>query len=276
MIRAWLQLFRLPNLLTVPGDPIAGALLTGAVVDWRTAAASLCFYMAGLAGNDIADAAEDARERPDRPIPSGRISRMAALVVALALALAGLALAYMTGHLLIGMMLLTAIAIYNLGLKHIVIVGPTVMGLCRGLSLLLGASGLPWQAAGLVALYITVVTVIARRETSDRPVGFVRWAPAIVLAAGFVVVLKPLPLPVLCAGVAVLLAILGGRALSPGLSAWPSRGAKYPVPPVIGLWISAMLPIQAALAAAGSAIAAIILLACWPVFRVLSRLFYAS
>ncbi len=30
-LRAWLQLVRLPNLFTVPGDPLAGACLAGAL-----------------------------------------------------------------------------------------------------------------------------------------------------------------------------------------------------------------------------------------------------
>ncbi len=276
MMRAWLQLLRLPNLLTVPGDPIAGALLSGAAIDWRTAAASLCLYAGGLASNDVFDATEDARERPGRPIPSGRVSRTGAIVVAVALGAAGLGLAYAADRLLIGAILLGAILLYNAGGKRIAILGPAIMGSCRGLSLLLGAAGLPWPAAGAVALYIMVVTVIARQETSDRPVGAVRWLPAGVLVAGFAVVLRPTPVALVAAGVAVILALLGGRALAPGVSAWPCRGAKQCVPAVIGLWISVMLPLQAALSAAGSGIAAGVLLAMWPVFRVLSRRFYAS
>src|SRR5260221_228220 len=77
-LRTWLQLFRAPNLLTVPGDPIAGYLLAcfGAVEEglWPAIGASVCFYAGGLLLNDLADLAEDRRERPSRPLPSGAAS----------------------------------------------------------------------------------------------------------------------------------------------------------------------------------------------------------
>ena len=38
------------------------------------AGASVCLYWAGMAANDWADRELDAVERPERPIPSGRIS----------------------------------------------------------------------------------------------------------------------------------------------------------------------------------------------------------
>ncbi|MEA3189035.1 MAG: hypothetical protein QOD99_2865, partial [Chthoniobacter sp.] len=72
-LRTWLQLFRAPNLFTVPGDPLAGYLLVvrgsfnGAVLP--AIGASICFYAAGLLMNDLADFAEDRRERPERPLP---------------------------------------------------------------------------------------------------------------------------------------------------------------------------------------------------------------
>ena len=78
-LRAWLQLFRVPNLFTVPGDPLAGFLIaTGGHLDTRALCAvlaSLAIYAAGLAMNDLADFAEDKSERPKRPLPSGAIPR---------------------------------------------------------------------------------------------------------------------------------------------------------------------------------------------------------
>jgi 4-hydroxybenzoate polyprenyltransferase len=266
---AWLQLVRLPNLLTVPGDPIAGTLLTGAALDWRPVTASVCFYAAGLISNDVFDAAEDTRDRPDRPIPSGRVSRTAAGIVAVALAVTGLALV----PTLIGVALLTAIILYNAGGKRIPVVGAVNMGLCRGLSLLLGAASFH-PAAGLLALYIAVVAGIARHETTSRPVGWMRWLPAWVLAAGFAVI-HPTPVAL----IAVVVAWIGGQALSEGhASAWPIRDtdAQKRIPPVIGLWIGALLPVQAAFCADANPVVAAVLLALWPVFRVLSRKFYAS
>ena len=80
--KAWLALLRPPNLPTLPGDPLAGWCLAGGG-DWpgviAAAVAVLLLYMAGLILNDVADIEIDRRERPDRPLPSGRVTRAAAL-----------------------------------------------------------------------------------------------------------------------------------------------------------------------------------------------------
>src|SRR5579859_1612206 len=89
------ELVRAPAALSVPGDALAGAAAAGALAT-RTAglcAASVCLYWAGMAANDWADRELDAKERPERPVPSGRISPQTALGVAAGLSVAGLALA---------------------------------------------------------------------------------------------------------------------------------------------------------------------------------------
>ena len=72
------ELVRLPAVLSVPGDVLVGAAVSGQMRDVpRTAglvAASSCLYLAGMALNDYADREVDAVERPGRPIPSGRVS----------------------------------------------------------------------------------------------------------------------------------------------------------------------------------------------------------
>ncbi|RMI33163.1 UbiA family prenyltransferase, partial [Streptomyces triticirhizae] len=79
--RAWLELVRGPAALTVPGDALAGSA-AGRAPARNTAlamASSVCLYWSGMALNDWADRAEDARDRPHRPLPSGRIAPAAAL-----------------------------------------------------------------------------------------------------------------------------------------------------------------------------------------------------
>jgi hypothetical protein len=60
----------------VPGDPVAGYLVSNdGFIDGTillVAAASLCFYGAGLLLNDLVDLSEDRLERPSRPLPSGQ------------------------------------------------------------------------------------------------------------------------------------------------------------------------------------------------------------
>ena len=77
--RAYLELVRLPNLFTAVGDIVAGYLVVsrGVDVSWGVLAiliaSSVCFYAGGVVLNDYFDRDVDAVERPERPIPSGRI-----------------------------------------------------------------------------------------------------------------------------------------------------------------------------------------------------------
>ena len=78
---AYLQLLRLPNVFTALADVGMGFLVTHpqwAVGDgWRLGAllaASSSLYLAGMVLNDAFDREIDALERPERPLPSGRIA----------------------------------------------------------------------------------------------------------------------------------------------------------------------------------------------------------
>jgi len=118
-VKALLSLFRPPNLLTVPGDPLVGALLAtgtlGITTPWTgvfaTMVASLFLYTGGLLANDFFDRHVDARERPNRPIPSGAIRPIIVLILALILTGAGLLIAAKGGRapfLIAGLLALTA------------------------------------------------------------------------------------------------------------------------------------------------------------------------
>ncbi|MFJ9667970.1 SCO3242 family prenyltransferase [Streptomyces sp. NPDC101219] len=190
---AWAELLRLPALFTVPGDALAGAAAAGARPGVRTLLAigsSVCLYEAGMALNDWADREEDARERPHRPIPSGRIRPAAALTAAGALTGAGLALAAGAGRpaLAVAAPLAATVWAYDLALKHTP-AGPAAMAAARGLDLLLGASvtgsaevdggrgggagratraALP--SAVLLGSHTLAVTAVSRRETTGGAV----------------------------------------------------------------------------------------------------------
>ena len=95
-MNAWIALLRAPAALTVPGDTLAGAAAAGKPLRGRRRVlplASVALYWSGMALNDWADRTVDAIERPERPIPSGRITPSQALAVAGALSASGLCLA---------------------------------------------------------------------------------------------------------------------------------------------------------------------------------------
>jgi 4-hydroxybenzoate polyprenyltransferase len=139
--------------------------------------ASGCLYLAGMAWNDFFDRNEDAKTRPNRPLPSRRIRPATAAVIGGVLLAAGVGIATAAGGssratLVIAGGLAALILLYDGLLKHYWI-GPIGMGGCRFLNVLLGcygflpddaAAGLPFHLAGVVGLYIVGVTWFARTE----------------------------------------------------------------------------------------------------------------
>jgi 4-hydroxybenzoate polyprenyltransferase len=180
---AWLELVRVTNLPTVPGDPLAGfalAALGRADVSWWRAlpvvAISVLLYMAGLIWNDCADYEEDRRDRPQRPLPSGRIGRRHAAMVGGCMAAAGVGGAWWLGPNtgVFATALFALVLAYNFGSRRIRLLGLFNMGACRGASLLLGAAAArppsAWPpaviaAAAGVGLYIVGVAWLAVDET---------------------------------------------------------------------------------------------------------------
>jgi hypothetical protein len=168
------ELVRAPAALSVPGDALAGAAVTG-TAGTRTAglaAASACLYWAGMAANDWADRDLDAKERPERPIPSGRVAPRTAFGVAVALSAAGLTLAGLAGGrraLAVAVPLTGAVWWYDTRLKGTT-AGPAAMAACRGLDVLLGASSGQWRRAAVPALTVAThtytVTALSRREVT--------------------------------------------------------------------------------------------------------------
>ncbi|AGZ42803.1 SCO3242 family prenyltransferase [Actinoplanes friuliensis] len=187
-LRTLAELVRAPAALSVPGDVIAGAAAAGSLAPATAglAGASVCLYWAGMAANDWADRDLDATERPERPIPSGRISAPAALGIAAGLTAAGLALAARSGGaraLAVAGPLAAAVWAYDLRLKNTA-AGPAGMAVCRALDVLLGAStGNPVRAlpaALVVAAHTYTVTELSRREVAGSTTAAL---PAATLAA---------------------------------------------------------------------------------------------
>jgi 4-hydroxybenzoate polyprenyltransferase len=218
-MRAFFELIRLPAVFTAPADVLAGLALGGAFVSGgrpavevllpglAVVAASVCIYAAGMAANDVFDLAVDRVERPQRPIPSGRIGVRAAWTWIVGLQLAGLALSVLGGGGATGATCLATIAatyLYN-GLLKSGPLGPLSMGLCRYGNAMIGVT-----AAGLVApppihaclvpvgtlLYVAALTGVSRHEVSGTP------GPGLRAALVALVVLSITPAVAALAGVA--------------------------------------------------------------------------
>ena len=174
---AYLQLMRPANIITAWADILAGFAVSGAVAIANPDLAWLLLATTGLYGggivfNDVLDAELDEVERPERPIPSGRVSRREAVWLgSLLLAMGILAAARVS---LLSMAIAISVAgaalLYDALGKHHVIFGPLNMGCCRGGNLLLGMSVFPtvlierWWLALLPIVYIAAITAISQGE----------------------------------------------------------------------------------------------------------------
>jgi len=129
-------------------------------------------YSGGIILNDVFDAELDKIERPERPIPSGLISRNAAAVFGgifffIGVFAAGL---YSKEAQYLAIAIMVSCLVYDKYLKHHSFFGPLNMGLCRGFNLLLGISIVSgqvqqlWYLAVIPVLYIAAITMISRGE----------------------------------------------------------------------------------------------------------------
>lgn len=188
-LRPYLELIRLPNVFTAVADVLLGYLLihetlaTPAVLGLLVAV-SVMLYAAGMVLNDVYDVEVDRRQRPHRPIPSGRVDAGLARRLGFVLLAGGLVpacgAAWLAGRWAptgVAALLAGLIWLYDAPLKRTPL-APLAMGGCRMLNVVLGMSvaGWPahrmfWLVAAAVGVYIVGVTWLARTEAreSSRP-----------------------------------------------------------------------------------------------------------
>ncbi|MEV7094041.1 SCO3242 family prenyltransferase [Amycolatopsis sp. NPDC051045] len=270
-MKALVELVRAPAALTVPGDAVAGAAASGWPFGRRTLAltgASVCIYWAGMALNDYADRDLDAVERPERPIPSGRVKPGTALGIATGLTVGGLGIAAAAGGqraLRVALPLAATVWAYDFVLKNTVL-GPAAMAAARTLDVLLGAGGakpaLP--AALTVGAHTYAVTTLSRSEVSGAKPAL----PAATLAATVAVRVAGGRGGPLASG------LLGAYALTTGRAQYDA--VRDPAAPnirrAVGAGIHGMIPLQAGLIArTGAWRSALAVAAAFPLARALSR-----
>lgn len=235
-IFAYLQLLRLPNLFTAVADVAMGFLFVQAawfrdvgipltnqlrpIDKWMLgllAAASVMLYAAGVVLNDVFDVELDRQERPERPLPSGRVRLGTARTIGWGLLFGGAVVSWLVCVLaprfwrplevqsilqfrpgVAGTLLAVTIVLYNAILKRTV-TGPIGMGACRMLNVLLGMSLLPgqwellhWLVAGAIGVYIAGVTWFARDEAGESSLLQLGGALGVMLSGVGLLALLPL------------------------------------------------------------------------------------
>ena len=183
----FLRLMRPANIVTAVSDILAGvAIACFAVgIDWTAlpflplfllVLSTIGLYGGGVVFNDVFDAALDKVERPERPIPSGLISKKSAALLATLLLILGVTAAALvhgqvfSSSFFLALAIAVAAVVYDKWGKHHSFLGPINMGLCRGLNLLLGISIFPealpgyWIIGVVPIIYIAAITMISRGE----------------------------------------------------------------------------------------------------------------
>lgn len=250
-----LELVRAPAALTVIGDTIAGGHAGGRRFgrrQWLLPVASVFLYSGGMALNDYADRALDAVERPERPIPSGRVSPRRALGIATACLGVGLGLAASGGGrraFAVAVPLVGAIVAYNTVFKDTA-VGPVGMAACRGLDVMMGAggAGVAAPAAATVALHTAAVTAQSRGEVHGGSTGVALAGIAATGATTIAAIAGAGDRPGAVAGAITGAAAYAGSALPSQLATLGDPSAAN-ARTATRAGIGAMIPLQAALVA---------------------------
>lgn len=248
MTPAWITLARLPNAAVAAGGVWLGHACRPGPVDWRAAIlGSLSMALLAAAGNmhnDVVDLPIDRINRPDRPLPSGRIAPGAALAGAALCFAASLALAFALGlpqgYLVASMGLL--LYVYNLRLKGMPLAGNVAVALLCALAIYLPE--LPHRPDyTLIPMLFAFLTTMAREVAKDAedvagdrehgamtlPVRFGMGAAKTVVAAACLATLALLPLPFLHLGYHIGYPIAAAALCLP-LLALALAGLRAPAP----------------------------------------------
>ena len=180
-MKSYLQLMRPANLITAFADILAGMAIAGLhfTTDnflWGNAIllsiSTIGLYGGGVVFNDVFDAELDAIERPERAIPSGRVSIQNATILGISLLFVGILTAFMVSQMsgILAIIISILALFYDRFGKHNNFFGPINMGLCRGVNLLLGISIINpsvyewWWVSIVPIIYISAITMISRGE----------------------------------------------------------------------------------------------------------------
>jgi 4-hydroxybenzoate polyprenyltransferase len=228
----YLRLGRVSNLPTVWTNVVAGAVLSGAPLYPGTMAALLAalslFYVGGMYLNDAFDREIDARERPERPIPSGLVSARTVFTIGFGMLAVGIVILGLTAWagrwegagraVAAGVALAAAIIYYDVVHKRDPL-SPLIMGLCRLLIYITAALVVSGRIAtpvlaGAAALlsYLIGLTYVAKQENLAR---FRNAWPLVFLAVPFIYAMP------------IVMDTVGGALLYLGFLAWVGYSLSF-------------------------------------------------
>lgn len=285
------------NVVTAFADILAGYAAAGGVTLYLSQSGGAIFpeglaslliatfglYAGGVVLNDVFDTELDAVERPERAIPSGRVSRSFAAFLGALLLGGGTVFAFLVNVTagFVALAVAICVLIYDTFAKHSAVWGPLFMGLCRGGNLLLGASVFPalltdlWPVALLPIFYIAAITLVSQGEVQggNRSSGYLAVGIILVITAALMVLDLLTGVPYNPAAALPFIALFLLRVLPPFY-----RAAREPVPDRIRLAVKrgvlSLIILNSAVAAGFAGfLAGLVILLLLPVSLLLARLF---
>lgn len=182
-----LQLIRPANIITAVADIMAGIAIAGFFIPdlWNQhivmqvillIISTICLYAGGIIFNDVFDIESDRLNRPERVIPSGRISLKEATFLGIIFFVIGVLSAFTVSFFsgAIAVVVMLCALVYDKYAKHQKILGPLCMGICRGGNLILGMSiniNLEpkfWLIGIVPIIFIAAITLTAQKETKGK------------------------------------------------------------------------------------------------------------
>ena len=268
-MHTWLSILRISNAPTVVSQVFAGAAVGWYTLPHGTAlplgalvlvlVGVLLSYLAGMILNDVCDARIDAAERPDRPIPSGRISLFIARFVGGSMLLIGVSMLAVASPATLPWAIALGACILAYDMLHTLSAGSfLLMASCRGLVPVIAALAvsdtadwlvLTWTAGAAFA-FIAAVSIAARNEMTGFGLMARVAAWSLPVAAcvplGMWGALAITPRGALLSSATVGAALLAAYLVLVGIRTASRRESPRSVPMAVAMWIGAMPAIDAA------------------------------
>jgi len=180
MLKEYLQLVRIPGIFTAFSNVLIGYFFS---LSYSPESNSLplllvtsgMLFSAGMIFNDFFDLNIDKKERPNRPLPSGKISKQKALLLGIIFLIIANIFAFITGYdsLFLSLIMTGMIISYNYKLKFIPFLGIFSLSVIRFLNVLLGFSIISFsyeiiQFAIPISIFVAGISILAKNEIGSN------------------------------------------------------------------------------------------------------------
>jgi len=177
MFKDYLQLVRIPGIFTALSNVMIGYFFslseTNAISFPFLLLTSGFLFCSGMIFNDYFDLRIDKKERPERPLPSKKISKQNAFLLGIIFLILANLFASIVGYysLIISLIMTLLIIVYNYKTKFFSFLGIFNLSLIRFLNVLLGFSLLSItfdiiQYAIPIGIFVAGISILAKNESS--------------------------------------------------------------------------------------------------------------